>query len=85
MTKVVSIGRGPAIRGVDPWSLSTGRMKQLFNDEERARLAAIASIVRFKKGTKIYHEGYPAIAVFNIISGVAKACRASADHGEHIS
>jgi len=85
MTKVVSIvGRGPAVRGVDPWGISTGRMKQLLSDEERARLAAIASIVRFKKGAEIYHEGDRANAVFNIISGVAKACKASPDNGEHI-
>jgi CRP/FNR family transcriptional regulator len=59
-------------------------MKQLFNDEERTRLAAIASIARFKKGAEIYHEGDPANAVFNIISGVGKACKASPDRGEHI-
>jgi CRP-like cAMP-binding protein len=45
----------------------------LLSDEERARLAIIASIVRFKKGAEIYHEGDRADAVFNIISGVVKA------------
>ena len=67
---------GPAIRAPDPWTSgkpSQGKMHQLLSDEERARLAVIASIVRFKKGAEIYHEGEPAHAVFNIISGVVKA------------
>jgi CRP-like cAMP-binding protein len=33
---------------------------QLLSDEERARLAVIASIMRFKKGAEIYREGEPA-------------------------
>jgi CRP-like cAMP-binding protein len=45
----------------------------LLSDGERARLAVIASIVRFKKRDEICHEGEPAHAVFNIISGVVKA------------
>jgi CRP-like cAMP-binding protein len=67
---------GPAIRAPDPWTSgepSQGKMHQLLSDEERARLAVIASIVRFKKGAEIYREGEPAHAVFNIISGVVKA------------
>jgi CRP/FNR family transcriptional regulator, anaerobic regulatory protein len=68
--------RGPAIRAPDPWAAGTapqGKMHQLLSDEERARLAVIASIVRFKKGDEIYREGEPATAVFNIISGVVKS------------
>jgi len=67
---------GPAILAPDPWAPRTseqGKVHQLLSDEERARLAVIASIVRFKKGAEIYREGEPADAVFNIISGVAKA------------
>jgi CRP/FNR family transcriptional regulator len=67
---------GPAILAPDPWAPGTsaqGRVHQLLSDEERARLAVVASIVRFKKGAEIYREGEPADAVFNIISGVAKA------------
>ncbi len=67
---------GPAIRAPDPWAPgkpSQGEMPQLLSDEERARLAVIASIVRFKKGDEICREGEPAHAVFNIISGVVKA------------
>lgn len=67
---------GPAIRAPNPWAPgkpSQGKMPQLLSDEERARLAVIASIVRFKKGDEICREGEPAHAVFNIISGVVKA------------
>jgi CRP/FNR family transcriptional regulator len=67
---------GPAILAPDPWAPATsaqGKAHQLLSEEERARLAVIASIVRFKKGAEIYREGEPADAVFNIISGVAKA------------
>ena len=67
---------GPSILAPDPWAPRTsaqGKVHQLLSDEERARLAVIASIVRFKKGAEIYREGESADAVFNIISGVAKA------------
>jgi CRP-like cAMP-binding protein len=85
MAKVISIvGRAPAVRGVDPWASSKGRMQQLFSDEERTRLAAIASIARFKKGSEIYHEGHQANVVFNIISGVAKAYNVMPDGSEYI-
>lgn len=67
---------GPAIRAVDPWlpgNPSAGKLHQLLDDAERAQLAAIASIVRFKKGGKIYSEGEPADVIFNIVSGVVKS------------
>jgi CRP/FNR family transcriptional regulator len=60
-------------------------MHRLLSDEERSRLAVIASIVRFKKGDEIYREGDPAEAVFNIINGVAKAYRYGPDGKEHIA
>ena len=46
---------GPRLRAVDPWlpgSLSPGKSHQLLSDDERARLATIASIVRFKKESR---------------------------------
>lgn len=67
---------GPAIRAVDPWlpgNPTAGRLHQLLNDEERAQLATIATIVRFKKGERIYSEGERADTIFNIVSGVVKA------------
>jgi len=51
-------GHGPTIRAVDPWAPSTGKLRQLLSDDERARLAVIASIVRFKRGAEIYCEGH---------------------------
>ena len=66
---------GPSILTVDPWvpgDRSKGRMHQVLSDEERAQLATIASVVRFKKGAKIYRNGQQARALFNVISGVVK-------------
>ena len=81
-----AMGRqGPAIRAIDPWASSAGRMQQLLTDEERARLAVIASIVRFKKRAVIYREGDRADAIFNIISGVAAAYKKAPDGSEHIT
>jgi len=60
-------------------------MPQLLSDEERSRLAAIAAIVRFKKGAEIYRESDRADAVFNIISGVVKAYTCGPDGKEHIA
>jgi CRP-like cAMP-binding protein len=80
--------QGPAIHAFDPWAVlrpSHGRAHQLLSHEERSRLAVIASIVRFKKGAEIYREGDRAEAVFNIISGVAKAYRHGPDGNEHIA
>jgi hypothetical protein len=58
--KVTSIGgRGPAISALDPWASSAGRMHQLLTDEQRAQLAVISSIVRFKKREIIYQKGDP--------------------------
>jgi CRP-like cAMP-binding protein len=67
---------GPAIRAVDPWlpgNAATGKLHQLLSDDERAQLATIATIVRFKKGQRIYSEGEPADTIFNIVSGVVKS------------
>jgi CRP/FNR family transcriptional regulator len=67
--------QGPAIRAVDPWlpgNRGHHRTHQLLSDGERARLAVISSVVRFKKGAEIYHAGGDADAIFNIISGVVK-------------
>jgi CRP/FNR family transcriptional regulator, anaerobic regulatory protein len=79
---------GPAIRAADPWlprNPSAGKLQQLLSDEERAQLATIASIVRFKKGEKIYSDGEPAEAIFNIISGIVKAYKTARDGSEHIA
>ena len=77
-------GHGPAIRALDPWRISSGRMRQLLSDDERARLADMASIARFKKGEIIYREGDTAEAIFNIVTGVVAAYRGASDSGERI-
>jgi CRP/FNR family transcriptional regulator len=59
-------------------------MHQLLSDDERARLALMASIVRFKKGEVIYRENDRADAVFNIIRGVVSAYKEAPDGREHI-
>ncbi len=77
---------GPSILAVDPWvsgNRSKGRMHQVLSDEERAQLATIASVVRFKKRAEIYRSGQQARALFNIISGVVKVY--SGDHTSHIA
>jgi CRP-like cAMP-binding protein len=79
---------GPAIRAIDPWAPKNPareRMHQVLSEQERARLAVIASVVRFDKRTEIYREGDRADAVFNIISGVAKAYTRGPGRAEHIS
>jgi CRP/FNR family transcriptional regulator len=80
-------GAGPAIHAVHPWAPGNpgSRIRhQLLSDEERARLAKIASIVRIRKGEEIYREGDEAEASFNIVSGVVSAYRKWAD-GNHVT
>jgi CRP-like cAMP-binding protein len=83
-TPTSSSGHGPAIRALDPWTPSAGRMHQLLTDDERARLAVMSSIVRFRKGEIIYQEGDRADAVFNLNTGVVKAYRKAPDGSEHV-
>ena len=53
--------------------------RQPLTEEERALLAAIATIVRFKKREIIYGEGDDANSVFNIVSGVVKSYKTLSD------
>jgi CRP-like cAMP-binding protein len=79
---------GPAIRVFDPWmheNPSARKMHQLLSDDERTRLAVIATVVQFRKRDEIYREGDRAEAVFNIIRGVVKACQQSPDGTEQIA
>jgi len=76
--------QGPTIRALDPWTPSAGRMHHLLTDDERARLAVMASIVRFKKGEVIYREGDRADAIFNIISGVVSSYKKAANDSEQM-
>jgi CRP/FNR family transcriptional regulator, anaerobic regulatory protein len=79
---------GPAIRAVDPWLPgipARGKTRQLLSNEERASLAKIASIVRFKKGEKIYSEGEPVEAIFNIVSGIVKTYKTGVNGREYVA
>jgi len=79
---------GPGLRAVDPWlpgNPCSGKSHQLLTDDERARLATIASIVRFKKGEKIYSDGVPAKTIYNIIGGIVKLYNATPDGGEYVA
>jgi CRP/FNR family transcriptional regulator len=66
------------------WDSSGGKRIQLFTERERAQLAAISAVVRFRRGEKIYEEGDRADFVFNIISGVVKSHKILPDAGEFI-
>jgi len=79
-----ALGQGPAIRALDPWVSSGGRMRQLLSRDERARLAALATVARHKKGEIIYRQGDPADAVFNVVTGAVAAFRNGPDGREHM-
>lgn len=82
-----SIG-GPRLRAVDPWLPGSPRprtIQQLLSDEERARLATIASVIRFKKGEQIYAAGDATKAIFNIISGIVKTYKVASDGSEYVA
>jgi CRP-like cAMP-binding protein len=78
-------GRGPAIWAEDPWTPAAAGRRQLLTANERARLAAIASIVQFRKGEVIYREGDRVDAIFNIIRGVVTTYKTAPGGGEHIA
>jgi CRP-like cAMP-binding protein len=85
MAKIPTAIRGPAISALDPWAPSAGRMRQLLTDDERARLAVMSSIARFKKGETLYLEGDRAESVFNINTGVVEAYKLAPNGREHIT
>jgi CRP/FNR family transcriptional regulator len=78
---------GPSLRATDPWlrgKPSQGKQHQLLSEDEKARLATLASIVRFKKNERIYREGESAGMVFNIISGVVGIYKKRSKTDRHI-
>jgi CRP-like cAMP-binding protein len=70
---------GPSIKVPVLWSVGWDP-PGLLDEEDRAMLAAIATVGRYKKGELIYQEGTSADYVFNIISGVAKSYRSQENH-----
>jgi len=69
---------GPSIVAPALWNSGDNPGRPL-TAEERGLLAAISTIVRFRKGERIYQEGDRASAVFNIITGVVRSYKTSAD------
>jgi CRP/FNR family transcriptional regulator len=77
---------GPAIRAPRIWASERPPVtQQLLSDEERAQLAVIATIVRFKKGQKVYAAGDPIESIYNIISGVVKSYTTEPDNRRRIN
>lgn len=52
--------------------------------EDRAMLAVIATIARYRKGDTIYREGASANYVFNLITGLVKSCMSLPGKGQHV-
>jgi CRP-like cAMP-binding protein len=76
----------PAIHAVHPWVPGSPERRprhQLLGDDERAQLAKVASILRFKKDEQIFVQGDKADAVFNIVSGVVTVYR-TRTNGDYI-
>ena len=66
------------------WTDDDNAQKPLTN-EERSSLAVNATIVRLRKGERIYGEGDPAAAIFYIISGMVKLTKREPGGKEHIA
>jgi CRP/FNR family transcriptional regulator len=74
---------GPTIVAPTLWTLG-GDSGRSLSAEAQALLAVIATVVRFRKGERIYGAGDRANAVFNIITGVVKSYRTLSDGRQHI-
>jgi len=61
-----------------------GKTHRLPSDEQGARFASLASIVRFKKGQQVYSDGDVGRAIFSIIDGVIKIYRPRPHGGEYV-
>jgi hypothetical protein len=75
--------RGPSIMVPALWTAGENSGRPL-TAEEQALLAVISTIVRFRRGERIYAEGDRADAVFNVITGVAKSYRTLPNGRQHI-
>jgi len=77
--------RGPSISAIPFREKSDGRPLQLLSDRERGQLAQIATLVRFRRGAPLFHEGAPADAIYNIAVGVAKTFRTLPDSTKRVA
>jgi CRP-like cAMP-binding protein len=76
-------GGGPSIIVPDLW-IPGEKPGRPLTDDERALLAVIATVSRYKKGETIYREGEQAAAVFNIVTGVVKSFKALPENEKYI-
>ena len=74
---------GPWFPAPSMWN-AAAKSGEPLTDDERAALAAIATVVRFKKGETIFNEGDPVSAQFSIIDGVVKLYK-EVGQKEHIA
>jgi CRP-like cAMP-binding protein len=74
---------GPTIMVPALWT-SGGNSGRPLTPAEQALLAVISTVVRFRRGERIYAEGVSASAVFNIIAGVVKSYRVLPGGRRHI-
>jgi CRP-like cAMP-binding protein len=77
------LSAGPSIIVPDLW-VAHGHPGHPLRDEERALLALIATVGRYRKGETIYREGEQATAIFNIITGVIKSFKLLPGNKQHI-
>jgi CRP/FNR family transcriptional regulator, anaerobic regulatory protein len=76
--------RGPTIIVPALWTTGENSGRPL-TAEEQALLTVISTVVRFRRGERIYVEGDRANAVFNIITGVVKSIQTLPDGRQHIA
>ncbi len=76
----------PSLRGRELWGARhpTERGWQLMTADETARLAAISTVTRFKRGQSVYAQGESADAVFNVINGVVQITRSAGGRRRHV-
>ena len=74
---------GPNIIAPALWT-SVEKSGRPLTAESQALLAAISTIVHFRKGDTIYTGGDRANAIFNIIAGVVKSYQTLPDGGQYI-
>jgi CRP/FNR family transcriptional regulator len=76
-------GGGPSFMASGLWTPEASPGRPLIA-EDRAMLATIATIVRFKKGETIYQDGENAAALFNMITGFVTCHRLLPGRKRHI-
>jgi CRP-like cAMP-binding protein len=75
---------GPSIVARAMWGSANSNLRRVLTKEQRAQIAGISSLVRFRQGEEIYREGDCADAVFNIINGAVTSYRSLPDARRHI-